>query len=75
MFNDIIDKQDQICSKCWWSSSQGHNPTAEVGRVYCSLNKRDYRKEFSCGSWRHRWSRNKAETPQPPKYKFNLKGI
>jgi hypothetical protein len=73
MFNDIIEGKDQSCSNCWWST--GGEPIAEVGKVYCSLYKKDHDDRYWCHSWRHRWTRAK-ETPvnnKPPKFKFNLK--
>ena len=69
MYNDIIDAEDITCGECWWSIEQGHNPTAETGKIYCNLNKRDYRKEYSCGSWRQR------QTRETPKLKINIKWV
>jgi len=65
MFNDIIEVRDENCGNCWWSITQGHNPVTPTGKIYCNLNKRDYRKEYYCGSWRHK-------TTREPKQKINL---
>lgn len=71
MYDDIIDGNDQICSACWWSTGQNH--IAAVGRIYCSLYKRDYDEKYRCESWRHIWTRS-TETPKvkPVKQKINL---
>ena len=65
MFNDIIEGKGETCENCWWAIVQGHNPISQTGKVYCNLNKKDYRKEYHCRSWRHK-------TTREPKLKINL---
>lgn len=79
MYDDIIDGNDQICLKCWWST--GTKTAADVGHIYCSLYKKDFDEKYRCYSWRHRYTRS-TETPKnkkadvnqirTPKWKFKL---